>query len=71
MEESPKSEQNKSQLDRLEVPARWGKHPLGSYGSGEPLNQHTVPIGAGAMLGFRGTVALAVTKLSRTSQVLL
>lgn len=48
--------------ERLEVPARWGKHPPGSYGGGESLNQHTVPIGAGAMLGWGGRVALTVTK---------
>lgn len=60
MEESPKSDQDKSQLEKLGVPARWGKHPLGSHGGGESLNQHTLPIGAGAMLGCGGRVALTV-----------
>ena len=69
VEENPKNGQDKSQLERLAVPAKWGKHPPGSSGGHESLNQHTVPTGAGAMLGCGGRVALAVSKLSYTSEV--
>lgn len=62
--------QRTGKMERLEVPARWGKHPPGSYGGGESLNQHTAPVGAGAVLSWGVRVALAVRKLSYTSDML-